>query len=53
MGVKGQDSVCDQKFMLITCLEKKKTIAVAVDHSMVSKDFIVSANGIAFKSIKS
>ncbi|KAH3768304.1 hypothetical protein DPMN_169516 [Dreissena polymorpha] len=25
-GVKGQDSVCDQKFMLITCLEKKRPL---------------------------
>ncbi|KAH3870140.1 hypothetical protein DPMN_033322 [Dreissena polymorpha] len=43
-GCEGQESVCDQKFKIITCVEKK-TIAVAVDHSMVSKDsFIVSAN---------
>ncbi|KAH3879360.1 hypothetical protein DPMN_003262 [Dreissena polymorpha] len=44
-GVKGQDSVCDLRFMLITCLEKNKTIDVAVAHSMVSKDcLIVIAN---------
>ncbi|KAH3873967.1 hypothetical protein DPMN_037208 [Dreissena polymorpha] len=52
--VKGQDiSVCDLRFMLITCLEKNKTIDVAVAHSMVSKDsLIVIANSCIEVNLK-